>query len=269
MSSNQYVHGYSERESDRLHDQAQTLIEFLHSGTHYPAGANVLEAGCGVGAQTVILAKNSPKAYFTSIDISSESLAKAKSQIESQQITNVTVQKADIFSLPFPDETFDHIFICFVLEHLENPLDALIELKRVLKRNGTVTVIEGDHGSTYFYPESPEARKTIQCLVDLQKNMKGSALIGRQLYPLLKNAGYERIDVSPKMIYVDGSKPNLVDGFTKKTFIAMVEGVREAALEAKMMDAASWDKGIHDMYRTTEDYGTFCYTFFKGFAVNS
>ena len=47
-----YVHGYDPRESRRLQDQASTLVQLLHSDTSYPAGSLVLEAGCGVGAQT-------------------------------------------------------------------------------------------------------------------------------------------------------------------------------------------------------------------------
>jgi len=53
---NGYVHGYDQRESDRLHDQAGTLVDLLHSDTADPPNARVLEAGCGVGAQTVTLA---------------------------------------------------------------------------------------------------------------------------------------------------------------------------------------------------------------------
>ena len=72
-----YVHGYSARESTRLVDQATTLTELLHSDTTYPAGRLVLEAGCGVGAQTTTLAANSPQASFIWMDISEESLAEA------------------------------------------------------------------------------------------------------------------------------------------------------------------------------------------------
>jgi len=74
LLKNGYVHGYSARESERLDDQAQTLTDLLHRDTHYPAGSRVLEAGCGIGAQTVILAKNSPDALITSVDISEDSL---------------------------------------------------------------------------------------------------------------------------------------------------------------------------------------------------
>jgi hypothetical protein len=52
-----YVHGYTERESARLVDQATALTDRLHHDTRYPPGATVLEAGCGVGVQTATLAR--------------------------------------------------------------------------------------------------------------------------------------------------------------------------------------------------------------------
>ncbi|MHB8783148.1 MAG: class I SAM-dependent methyltransferase [Desulfobacteria bacterium] len=262
-----YVHGYTERESARLVDQATTLSDILHADTVYPAGSSVLEAGCGVGAQTVILARNSPKAQFTSVDVSEESLRAARECVFSQGFTNVTFHQGDIFHLPYEDERFDHVFLCFVLEHLPNPLEALLCLRRVLKRGGTITVIEGDHGSTYFHPDSHYARKAIRCLVDIQAGMGGNSLIGRQLYPLLKKSRFDDVRVSPRMIYVDAGKPGLVEGFTKNTFIAMVEGVRDQAIRSGLMEEADWDRGVRDLYGTTGEDGTFVYTFFKGKAL--
>jgi ubiquinone/menaquinone biosynthesis C-methylase UbiE len=262
-----YVHGYTARESVRLVDQATTLADILHSGTVYPPGSNVLEAGCGVGAQTIVLARNSPNAKFTAVDLSVESLCAAKERVSSQGFKNVTFHQSDIFHLPYEDDSFDHLFLCFVLEHLPDPIEALLCLRRVLKRGGTITVIEGDHGSTYFHPESPAARKTIQCLVDIQAGLGGNSLIGRELYPLLKKSKYDGVMVSPRMIYVDAGKPDLVEGFTKNTFIAMVEGVKEKAMRSRLMEEAEWDRGIRDLYRTTGEDGTFIYTFFKGKAL--
>ncbi|MBN2441588.1 MAG: hypothetical protein JXJ04_09575 [Spirochaetales bacterium] len=66
----QYVHGYNQKENIRLQDQASTLVELLHSDTIYPDGSKILEAGCGVGAQTITLARNNPNTAITSIDIS-------------------------------------------------------------------------------------------------------------------------------------------------------------------------------------------------------
>ncbi len=261
--SSDYVHGYSEKESERLVDQASTLTELLHSDTAYPAGSLVLEAGCGIGAQTITLAASSPDAEIVSVDVSDESLAQARRRLDESGFGNVTFRCADIFDLPFAPNHFDHVFVCFVLEHLPRPQEALTHLQRVLKPGGSITVIEGDHGSAYFHPDSLHARKAIQCLIDMQRRSGGDSLIGRRLYPLLIETGFRDVRVSPRMVYVDGSKPALIDGFTRKTFSAMVEGVGTQALGDGLIDEASWSQGIQDLYRTAEIDGTFCYTFFK------
>jgi len=258
-----YVHGYDHRENVRLQDQASTLTELLHSDTLYPAGSRVLEAGCGVGAQTVTLARNSPNALITSVDISEASVAEARRKVAAAGLTNVQFQQVDIFNLPHGPDTFDHIFVCFVLEHLSCPVEALHTLKNHLRQGGTITVIEGDHGSVYFHPDSEAAHKAIQCQVELQQRAGGNAMIGRELYPLLSKAGYSSIRVSPRMVYVDSSKPELVEGFTKKTFTAMIEGIRESVIKAGIVEQHVFEKGIRDLYRTTESDGVFCYTFFK------
>jgi SAM-dependent methyltransferase len=267
MVSDSYVHGYDPRESERLQDQAGTLVDLLHAGTSYPPGSMILEAGCGVGAQTLTLAQRSPDARFTSVDVSAESVAEAKRAADAAGLTNVQFRQADIFALPFDRESFDHVFVCFVLEHLSRPVQALEILRGLLRPGGTMTVIEGDHGSAYFHPDSSAARRAIQCQVELQRSAGGDALIGRQLYPLMVEAGLAAVRVSPRMVYVDASRPDLVDGFTKKTFTAMIEGVRTSALEAGITDSESFDAGVGDLYRAAEADGVFCYTFFKGVGV--
>jgi ubiquinone/menaquinone biosynthesis C-methylase UbiE len=263
MSNNDYVHGYTEQESIRLTDQANTLAALLHKDIFYPPGSHVLEVGCGVGSQTVFLATNSPGANFTSIDISVESLKEAEKQVFQRGYSNVKFQKADIYDLPFEKETFDHIFVCFLLEHLSHPENALRILKNIIKPEGSTTVIEGDHGSAYFHPESSYAKKNIQCLIDLQAMLDGNALIGRELYPLLISSGYRNVKVDPRMVYADSSKPELAEGFTKKTFTAMIEGVKTDAVQQGLISETDWDKGIADLYKTAGHNGVFCYTFFK------
>jgi len=264
MIDRDYVHGYSGHEQTRLVDQATTLTTLLHVDTRYAPGSVVLEAGCGVGAQTVTLATRSPGATITSIDISPESLELARQRVRSAGAANVVFGRMDLYALPFRADCFDHVFVCFVLEHLPRVREALAALLGVLKPGGTLTVIEGDHGSTYFHPDSPDARRAIQCLVDLQARSGGDALIGRSLYPRLVEAGLEDVAVSPRVVYADASRPHLVDGFTRKTFTAMVEGVGDRAIAAGMIDEATWRRGIRALYRTAEADGTFSYTFFKG-----
>jgi SAM-dependent methyltransferase len=264
-----YVHGYDSRESVRLQDQAGTLVDLLHSDTSYPAGSQVLEAGCGVGAQTVTLARNSPGARILSVDLSADSVAEARARVTAAGLTNVQLRQADIFALPFAPESFDHVFVCFVLEHLSRPIEALVTMKGLLRPGGTITVIEGDHGSAYFHPDSDAARGAIRCQVELQRAAGGNALIGRQLYPLLVEAGFDRVHVSPRMVYADSSRPDLMDGFTRKTFTAMIEGVRQSAIGAGLAKPEVFDAGIQALYRTAEADGVFCYTFFKAVGENA
>jgi len=264
MSKNRhsYIHGRSDRESTRLLDQASGLGFLLHEGTSYPAGSTVLEAGCGVGAQTLLLARNSPLAHFVSVDISPESITRAQERVSGKGLTNVTFRQADICNLPFKAGSFDHIFVCFTLEHIPDPVLALENLNKVLRPGGTITVIEGDHGSALFYPDTKAAHQVIDCLVSLQRQAGGNALIGRELGHLLADARFVDVTVSPRQTYASPAIPGSSEA-VKRIFIAMIEGVREPAVAGGLANPEDWNRGIRDLYRTTENGGMFCYTFFK------
>lgn len=259
-----YVHGYTDDETRRLSDQAKTLADLLHAGTQYGAGERVLEVGCGVGAQTVQLVTGSPGIELTSVDISEESLAQAKARVAAEA-PDATVEwhHGDLLDLPFADGSFDHLFVCFVLEHLPEPEQALRTLQRLIRPGGTITLIEGDHGSAFFHPRSADAQVLIDCLTDLQALAGGDALIGRRVQPLLTAAGYDDVRAWPCTVYADETLPHLVDGFTRRTFIAMVESVRERAIAAGLRTPDQWRQGIRDLDRAAEPGGTFHYTFFK------
>ncbi|RFS83842.1 methyltransferase domain-containing protein [Actinomadura spongiicola] len=263
-----YVHGYSGREARRLGDQADALADLLHEETRYPAGSRVLEVGCGVGAQTVHLLERSPGARITAVDVSRESLEQARERVTAScPGAKVRWRHGDLHDLPFPDDAFDHVFVCFVLEHLPDPRAALAGLRRVLRPGGTLTVIEGDHGSVFLHPDSPHARAVIAHLVALQAAAGGDALIGRRLAPLLASAGYDRVRVSPRTVYTDRSRPALAQAVTLDTFTAMVAAVRDDAIAAGLTTPADWDRGVADLHRAAEPDGTFHYAFFKGVAV--
>ncbi|MEL6836607.1 MAG: methyltransferase domain-containing protein [Bacteroidota bacterium] len=262
----QYVHGYSAAEAQRLQDQAQSVTDFIHWDSHWPAGERVLEVGCGVGAQTEIIARQNPDTKFVSIDISESSLQMAKERIAAQGLQNVSFAVGDAEQLDYSSASFDHVFVCFVLEHLPKPEVVLQELNRVLKPNGTITVVEGDHGSTFFHPDNDAARAAVQAQVTLQQKGGGDANIGRRLYPLLQQQDFQQIQVSPRQVYVDDAKPKLVDGFIRNTFTAMIQGIAEDAVAEQIVDGTTMKRGIEALLNTAAGGGTFSYTFFKAMA---
>lgn len=263
MSTEQYVHGYDPQESSRLHEQAANLSNLLHQNTDYPVDSKILEIGCAVGAQSAILAKNNPESHITAVDLSEPSIAEAKRIISEKGFNNVTFVQKDLTQLDFEPESFDHLFGSFILEHLLEPVEVLRQLKTHLKVGGTVTIIEGDHGSAHFYPDSESAHKVIQCQVALQKSAGGNANIGRELYPLLSAAGFNEVTVTPLVIYLDHSQIKQRSDFIGQLFTPMIEGVRDAALQAGLIDEATFDQGIIDLYRLAEPDGVFCFTFYS------
>lgn len=265
-----YVHGYSERETQRLYEQAEILEEILHTGTQFSGGEKVLETGCGVGAQTRLLVKRNLQAVFTCIDISEKSLTTAARLKDKSGFENVTFQQANIHRLGFDDESFDHIFVCFVLEHLDDPVGALTELKRVLKPGGTITCIEGDHGSCFWHPETPESIAAWNGLIIAQRTQGHNPNIGRTLTPLLIEAGFEVQSCKPAWLYADKLKPELRDGMVDHIIVPMVRSAEKQILEENLVPADTYQKGIADLLRVDEiEEGTFFYTWFKVIAKNT
>ena len=268
--TNDYVHGYHQREGLRLRDQAETLADLLHHDTVLAPDSEVLELGCGVGAQTLEVLARNLDIQLTAVDRSPVSLAAARQALRLAGRHGVALVQADLFELPHDGPLragrFDVVLVCFVLEHLDRPEEALQVARKLLKPGGRLIVIEGDHGSTTFHPDSKDARAAIDCQVALQRQVGGDPDIGRRLYPLLMQAGLVDIEVTPRQVYVDGSKPTLADGFVRRTFTTMVQGVRTPALAADLIDERQFDQGITDLLRTAETDGTFSYTIYKATA---
>jgi SAM-dependent methyltransferase len=227
----------------------------------------VLEAGCGVGAQTRLLLKRSPAAHFTCIDISEDSLARARRLKTLGGFENVTFEQADINRLRFADASFDHIFVCFVLEHLNDPVTALTELKRVLKPDGTLTVIEGDHGSCFWHPETPAGRQAWAGLIAAQQAHGHDPLIGRRLMPLLTAAGFKVQSCRPAWLYADRLNPALRDGMVNHIIVPMVRSARQQILKDKLVSEEIFEQGCRDISLSDASDGTFFYTWFKAVAT--
>lgn len=259
-----YVHGYSVRETQRLDDQAASVRDLIHHDTAYPPGERVLEVACGVGSQTHTLVSRNPGTRFVSFDLVPDSVRQAAARVRTQGLRNVQLLAADLFALPFPSAAFRYVFVSYLLEHLSNPLRALSALKDSLEPGGVITVVEGDHGSCYFSPGDPAARRAWECLIRVQAALGGDSLIGRRLYPLLRAAGFEDVAVSPRMVYADRSHPDRMDRFVAKTIVPMVEGVEQRVLADGLMAREDWEAGLaHLRALARSPEGTFCYTFFK------
>jgi ubiquinone/menaquinone biosynthesis C-methylase UbiE len=103
---------------------------------------NILDVGCGAGQITKHLLKYSePGARITCFDLSHEMVRRSKARIKSDRPTFLV---ADVTRLPFADEAFDCVTCGYVLEHLPDARDGLVELARVMKPRGRMLLLTSE-----------------------------------------------------------------------------------------------------------------------------
>lgn len=104
--------------------------------------AQVLEVGPGSGYYSTEVAKRIPEGRLTLLDVQAEMLEKSAEKLVSQGLKNFATKLADGKSLPFPDESFDAIFMVTVFGEIEERESFLAEAARVLKKDGILSITE-------------------------------------------------------------------------------------------------------------------------------
>src|SRR6185503_14487809 len=152
-----YVHGYGTREQERLVEQAEHWRQrLIRDGTELAPGTRLLEVGCGVGAVLAVLGQEYPGLRLSGVDIEPAQLAFARGHLARAGV-EATLVEADALALPFADESFDHVWMMWFLEHLPDPPAALREARRVLAPGGRLTAIEVDYSTVRVEPPATPA----------------------------------------------------------------------------------------------------------------
>lgn len=195
MGTKNYLHGYTEAERTRLTAQAGFLENMIYEFLDLSNCRNMLEVGCGTGAQSKILLSKYPELRITACDINEDQIAQAKTEFESlpQLKDNIQFFVADANELPFEKKSFDSIFIVWVLEHVKNPMELLKNLKVFLKPGGKIYITEVYNNSLFISPEAPFQKEYYHRYGELQKRMGGDPILGMKLGNLLFDAGYDHI----------------------------------------------------------------------------
>jgi ubiquinone/menaquinone biosynthesis C-methylase UbiE len=193
-----YIHGYSDTEQERLIQQAEYWREALIlKDLDYQVGEHLLEIGCGAGAVLGILGQAFPGLKLAGIDLEQKQIDYAQSHLADLDLKAAELRVGDATKLPWRDDSFDHIYAIWFLEHLPNPLQVLQEAKRVLKPGGTITITETDYRTMLVTPESADYRYLIDSLCELLLQAGGNPYIGQSLGSLLLQAGFQQNNNQP------------------------------------------------------------------------
>jgi ubiquinone/menaquinone biosynthesis C-methylase UbiE len=200
MTTCNYIHGTSSSEQERLmllnNLTNQHFIDFMK----LEKDSSILEVGCGLGILTTEIAKLVSHCEVVGLDNSSKQLERAITEIP-----NLRFIQGDAHELPFEDARFDIVYCRYLLEHVGNPIQVVSEIYRVLKPKGKVYVQENNILVNAFEPECFHFETVSRQMVVLQQKLGGDALIGKRLFPLLKQAGFVNIELSiqPEVHYYD------------------------------------------------------------------
>ena len=186
-----YIHGYTTQEQQRLIDQALYWQEkLILRDLAFSPRDRLLEIGCGAGAVLGVLGQTFPQLHLAGIDWQASQIAYAKQHLKNLGLSNIDLRVGDATQLPWANESFDHIYSIWFLEHLSTPENVLQEAYRVLKPGGTITLNETDYRSIVIYPESDNYRYLQDSLCELLLHAGGNPYIGRTLGLLLQKIGF-------------------------------------------------------------------------------
>ncbi|MGE0615965.1 MAG: class I SAM-dependent methyltransferase [Bacteriovoracia bacterium] len=207
-----YLHGFTRSEQDRLYDQARFLEPYVYPGVDFSGCRHLLEIGCGVGAQTEILLRLYPKLKITGVDAAAAQLERARERhAENIQKGRVQFQSADALRLPFPDgariPVFDGAYLCWILEHVPNPLAILKEARRALAPGSPLYAVEVFNSSFFVAPESPMLMQYWRAYNELQSALGADPDVGIRVPGYLHDAGFRDIRADVRSYLCDRRNP--------------------------------------------------------------
>jgi ubiquinone/menaquinone biosynthesis C-methylase UbiE len=202
--SQRYVHGYATDEQERLIVQAQHWRdELILDGTTLPPGTRLLEVGCGVGAVLGILGEAFPGIALAGVDIEERQIETARAHLGALGLS-ADLRVADAGHLPFPDESFDHVWMMWFLEHVPDPVTVLREARRVLVTGGALTAIEVDYNTVWAKPMT-DGFRAVFTTVAAAMDAGGRSDTGTRLPGWLEEAGFATVDPGERKLSYTGA----------------------------------------------------------------
>lgn len=209
MADFPYLHGFTKEEQDRLRKQARFGEHTVYQNINLSNVRDLLEVGCGVGAQSEILLRRFPDLKLTGIDRSPKQLSAARHRLSHLPFAEgrFELREMDATKMDFNSNSFDGAFLCWILEHVPDPIRVLSEVRRVLRPGSVVYVTEVMNASFFLDPYSPNVWKYWMAFNEYQLEQKGDPFVGAKLGNFLMQLGYHDIHTEIKTWFLDNRYP--------------------------------------------------------------
>ena len=262
-----YIHGFDQAEQQRLVAQAIFLEDSIFEKINFSGRKKILEVGCGVGSQTDILLNRYPNSHVTGVDISSDQLDKAKIYLQSKHSSShFSLQQMDAMAMSFPENTFDAIHICWVLEHVSNPQQIVDECYRVLSKGGIIFITEVNNNNLYFIPQSSILDSYWNKFNALQIQMGGNPFVGVQIGNYAFSAGFENISTIVQSFLLDNNQVKKREQMINYWTDLMLSGF-DSLLENNKVTYSEKNIIIKEMNKVKTNNGVFHYAFIQASGI--
>jgi ubiquinone/menaquinone biosynthesis C-methylase UbiE len=238
MAKTQYLHGFDRKEQERLLHQARFLEPYVYAGVDLEYRKDLLEVGCGVGAQTKILCRRFPDLKITGLDLSERQLAMANVHLREEiKQGRVRLMQQDAQKMTLKRKDFDSAFLCWFLEHVPQPLQVLKQVKKHLKSGAKIYCSEVFNQTLFMEPYSPAYLKYWFEFNDYQWTIKGHPFIGAQLGNLLQEAGFTDIQTEVRPFHFDSREPERRAEFTEYFYQILLSAERSLVESGRVSTA--------------------------------
>jgi SAM-dependent methyltransferase len=192
MPDTTYTHGHHESvlRSHRWRTAANSAAYLL---PHLAPGLDLLDVGCGPGTLTCDLARAVTPGRTVGLDAAPEVVELARAEAAGRGVASVTFEVADLFALPFPDDSFDVVHAHQVLQHVADPVGALVEMRRVCRPGGVVAARDGDYPAFTYAPAEPDLDRAIAAYGEVTRANRANWDAGRHLFGWAHAAGFTEV----------------------------------------------------------------------------
>ena len=217
--------------------RGRTLAKiYAHLIPHLPGREAILDVGCGPANITVDVARHVSPARVVGIDAMDNLIATGQRLVDESGLENVELRVVDVFDMPFESDSFDLAYAMGVFDWLPNWVDALKEIRRVLRPGGDIYLNCSDWGMWVNYPSCPAVDRARAAFKDFPTGLPDyyDPWRGRQLVEALKTAGFTGVELGLTMNSSQSSDEG-VDELPRVSFIRK-EGLRGGSIPNQLLE---------------------------------